>query len=343
MEDKKKINNLISIAILLAGLFAGSLFVDVAQLVRGSGFSERNLSKNDILESNGKTWVAYSEPKVNVKVLSDSTCEKCDPAEALVWFRRVVPTINAQKIDYNSDEGKSLAKNFSIKTLPAFVFADAIAKTDFYSQAEVLFEQKDGQYVLKTQELGLVPGKYVETPEINEGDAILGNKDSNVRVVVFSEFQCPYCKIIWSTMRDIMNQYGDKVLFDFKNLPLPLHPAANGAALAAECALEQGKYWEYGDKLFEAQSEWSADKGKSSVPAEGQKFKEYAVKLGLDASKFNQCLDGKKYQEKIDKDKNEATNLGISGTPATFINGQFKNGVASAEDIKAAIDQELSK
>lgn len=338
MEESKKIKNLISAVILLAGLFTGSLFVDVAQLLRGDGFSGKNLSKTEIFESGGKTWVAFSEPKVDVKVVSDEACESCDPSEALVWFRsRAIPTINAEKIDFNSAEAKSLVADFSIKTLPAFIFSDSVEKTDFYAQAKVLFDQKGGQYVLKTQELGLDPGKYLELPKINEGDAVFGNKDSKVRVVIFDDFQCPYCKVLWSTMRDAVNQYQDRVLFDHKNFPLAIHAQAEPAALAAQCAFEQEKFLEYGDLLFVNQSEW-ADNDKDI-----QKFKDYAASLKLDSGQFNQCFDSKKYQQKISDDKNEAEEFGISGTPAVFINGQFKNGVVGADELKAAIEEELAK
>jgi len=337
MEEDQKIKNLISAVILLAGLFVGSLFVDVAQLMRGDGFSQKNLNQSEIFEAGGKTWVAYGEPMVEVKVLSDDTCgDKCDPSEALVWMRRVIPTISARKIDFNSPEAKDLINKFGIKTLPAFVFDSAVAKTDFYSQAQVLFDQKDNQYALKTDELGLTPGKYLATPEVKESDATFGKTDSNVKVVVYSDFQCPYCKLFWSTLRDTMKNYADKVLFDYKELPLPIHPQANGAALAAQCALEQNKFWEYGDKLFGSQDDWTGN-------TDTQKFKDYAKVLGLNTDQFNQCLDSKKYQSKIDNSVSEANSFGVSGTPAIFINNQFKNGVTSADDLKTAIEQELGK
>jgi protein-disulfide isomerase len=336
-EIDKKMKNLYSAVILLAGLFIGSLFVDVAQLVRGDGFSQRNLNQSEIFEAGGKTWVAYNEPMVDVSVITDDTCgDKCDPSEALVWLRRVSPTINARKIDFSSDEAKALIEKFSIKTLPAFVFSDALKNTDFYAQAQVIFDQKDNQFLLKTDELGLAPGKYLATPEIKEGDATFGQADSNVKVVVYSDFQCPYCKLFWSTLRDTMKQYANTVLFDYKELPLSIHAQANSAALAGQCALDQNKFWEYGDKLFASQDEWSGT-------TDNQKFKDYAKGLGLDTAKFNDCLDNKKHQDVLDADTAEATSFGISGTPAIFINSQFKNGVTSADDLKAAIEEELKK
>lgn len=90
--QKTKIQNLTSILILMTGLFAGSLFVDIGQLVTREGYSPRAVREFNILEAAGKTWVAYTDPKVDVKVITDSTCTKCSPDEALVWFRRILPT-----------------------------------------------------------------------------------------------------------------------------------------------------------------------------------------------------------------------------------------------------------
>jgi protein-disulfide isomerase len=334
--NDKKIKNLVSIAILLGGLFIGSLFVDVAQVIRGGGFSVKNLSKSDIFAANGKTWVAYSEPAVNVKVINDDSCVDCDSSEVLVWFRRVLPTISTEKINFDSPEGKQLISQFGIKTLPAFIFDNKLIETDFYTQANILFEQKEESYILKAQELGLEPGKYLETPEVKETNATFGNANTNTKVVVFSDFQCPYCNIFWRTLRDTMKTYGDKTLFAYKHFPIDSHPQANNAALASSCAQEQDKFWEYGDKLYATQDSWGKLVGT-------QKFKDYARTLGLDTAKFNKCLDSKQYQSVIDADKSEAMNFGLSGTPAIFINSQLKKGVVSVVDLQTAIDQELAK
>ncbi|MCX6763918.1 MAG: thioredoxin domain-containing protein [Candidatus Moranbacteria bacterium] len=335
-KKNKKIKNLFSVVILLAGLLIGSLFVDVVQLMRGSGFSEKNLTKTEIFESNGKTWVAYTEPMVNIRVITDDSCEKCNPAEPLIWLRRVVPTISAQKIAADSQIGKDLAKQLDIKIIPAFIFSEAITKTDLYAQAQVLFQQKGKDYVLNTSELGLEPGKYLNLPSLNEGDATSGKADSKATVFVFSDFQCPYCKIFYTnTLRPAMKQYADKVLFVYKHLPLAFHSQANNTALASECAQEQNKFWEYADKLYTSQAEWSKLEGT-------QKFKDYAKLIrGIDTTKFNQCLDDKKFQDKIDQQKNEAASFGISATPAVFVNDFFKSGSMSLDELKKAIDEKL--
>lgn len=340
----KKIKNLISAAILLAGLFLGSVFVDVAQMVRGKGFSQRVLDKVDVFSLDGKTWVAYSDPVVKAQVISDDNCEACKPDDVLVWFRRVLPTILPEKIDADSETGKNLLKQYGLKSIPAFVFAKDLEKTDFYRQAGALFSEKDGSFVLQTSELGLEAGKYVETPSVSDDDIQIGPKDAKVKVIEFSDFQCPYCRAFrLNTIQKVLKDYGDKILFVYKNLPLDIHPQAENAALAASCANEQGKFEDYSNKLFESQNDWGKSQGTPASPAGGQKFKTYAVQLGLNAAEFNKCLDDKKYQDKINKDKEEAKNFGISGTPAIFINDQFKGGVVSYDDIKKIIEEELAK
>lgn len=332
----KKIKNLWSAVILLAGLFIGSLFVDMGQIIKGGGYSQKNLNKSEIFEANGKTWVAYDDPAVPVSAITDENCVQCDPGEVLVWLKKVFPTIGVEKVNFDSDKGKQLISQFKIKTLPAFIFGKSVENTSFFEQAKTVFQLKDSQYMLDNQQLGIPAGKYLELPQVNEGDATFGNAESKVKVIVFSDFQCPYCKTFYTALRGIMKDYQDKALFDFKELPLEMHAQAEPAALASQCALEQGKFWEYADKLYENQSAWGNTKDTS-------KFKEYARTLGLDAAKFNQCLDSKKFQDKINADKAEANNLGISGTPAVFVGDQFEAGAVTADQLKTDIDAQLNK
>lgn len=330
-EEPKRTKNLVSALILVTGLLIGSIFIDLSQVIKGEGFSAKSLSKGDVFEANGKTWVAFSEPAVAVKVITDDACENCDPSEVLVWLRRVSPTISAQKVAYDSEEGKILIEEMGIRSLPAFVFSDAITKTEFYSQAQVIFEDKDGEYLLKTEELGVTPGKYLGSPKIEEGDALSGPADAPVKVIVFSDFQCPYSKIFQASLRENMKEYDGKVAFVYKDLPLSFHKQAQNAALAGQCALEQGKFWEYADRLFDKQDEWGASEGTS-------RFKEYARTLGLNQSQFNTCLDQKKYADEIAKDVEEAQSFGVSGTPAIFVNDQFKNAAIDKDQLKEMIE-----
>jgi protein-disulfide isomerase len=115
-----------------------------------------------------------------------------------------------------------------------------------------------------------------------------------------------------------------------------MHDQANEAALAAHCASEQGKFWEYGDRLFAKQDEWANSQSESF-------FKAYAKGLGMNIGQFNICLGDKKYQPQIDGISKEASDFGISGTPAIFVDNQFKNGVVDANTLRDMIETELHK
>ena len=335
-EESARVKNLISLAILLGGLFVGSLFVDIIQLVSGRGFSSKKIQEAGVLELGGKTWVAYDQPIIKVKVFSTPDCAACKTDEVLVWLRRLLPTIEAEKVDASSVEGKLLADKFGIKTIPGFVFSEEVAESDFFDKAPNVFNQKEKEYVLNGAEIGMPVGKYLELPVIEEDNARIGKNDATIRLIEFSDFQCPYCKVLHESVKQILAEMGDQVQLVFKNLPLDIHPQAENAAMAGACASEQGKFEDYANKLFASQSDWNTTKGTA-------KFKNYAVQLKLNVVQFNKCLDDKKYSDLIEKDMAEAEKFGITGTPAIFINGQFKNGAVSLEELKSIIDGELGK
>lgn len=333
----KKIKNLISISVLLGGLFIGSLFVDGFQMVRGEGFSQKVLNKADIFSLGNKTWVAYSEPIIKVQVLTDDLCEACNPEEAILGLKRELPTVLTEKVDFNSEDGKNLISKIGIKTIPAFVFSKEIENTPLFVQAQTVFEKKEDVYLLNSVAVGLPVGKYTNPPSSIEGDMTTGPEDAKVKIVQFSDFQCPYCKEMHETViSKILAEYGEKVQFVFKNLPLSFHAQAENASLATQCASEQGKFIEFADKLFSTQDTWGATTGTQS-------FKNYAAQLKLNTADFNECLDSKKYSEKIASDVLEAQSFGITGTPGTFINDKFSNGLVPYEEFKSIIEAELAK
>lgn len=167
---------------------------------------------------------------------------------------------------------------------------------------------------------------------------LLGNKDAKVKIVEFSDFQCPFCgSFFTSSFGQIKKDYIDtgKVTFYLRNYPLPFHQNAEKAAEAAECAGEQGKFWEYHDVLFGKQSSWSNTDGVTD-------FKQYASDLKLDTAKFNSCLDTDKYKNKIAADINDGNSYGVSGTPTFYINGKQLVGAQPYSVFQQAIDSELA-
>lgn len=335
-QATKRVQNLTALAVVLGGLFVGSLFVDFVQLATGQGFSLLATRNHNVLETSGKTWVGYGDPLVKLQVITDENCSSCDPSEALVWLRRVLPTLEATKVNVSDPAGQALIAHFSLTTLPTFIFSKDILHTSFYSQASSLFAEAEGRYFFDMAKIGLPVGKYLTLPEVADNEIVFGPRDAKVTVIEFSDFQCPYCKTFHQDLMTTLKTYGDQVRFVYKNLPLSFHPQAESAALASLCAREQGKFALYADYLFTKQDEWAKTK-------DTQKFKDYAWWLRLDGRKFSQCLDQKKYADTVKADKEEATRFAVSATPGTFINSTFLNGAVSALDIRHAIDQELAK
>lgn len=335
-EHKKKVQNLSALVIILLGLFFGSLFVDFVQLAFQSGFSRSVIKEYDLLTIAGKTWVAYYEPKVSVEVVSDTNCEVCDPSEALLWLRRVIPTLEAVKVDIDSQTGKHLKEQFQLVSLPALIFSRSVTDTHFYTQASSLFRENEGKYFFDMGKIGLPVGKYLITPEISDEDIVIGDRNAKVKIIEFSDFECTYCKQFQSDMNAVLKEYGTDVVFVFKHLPLSSHLQSENASLSASCAFEQGKFEIYSNNLFAKQDEWKKTTGT-------QKFKDYAWRLGMDGRIFAKCIDTKKYQEKVTSDRDLALRLSLVGTPATFINEVFVEGAVSKEDLRTVIEQELAK
>ncbi len=161
---------------------------------------------------------------------------------------------------------------------------------------------------------------------------VKGARNAPVTIVEFSDFQCPFCSRAVPTLKAIEEQYGGKVKMAFKHQPLPFHQNAHLAAVASMAANEQGKFWEYHDKLFANQQ--ALDRAS---------LERYASELGLKMDKFKAALDSKKFDAQISADSAEGSRAGVSGTPTFFINGRQLVGVQPIESFKAIIDDELKK
>lgn len=175
---------------------------------------------------------------------------------------------------------------------------------------------------------------------VAKAEFVKGDKKAKVTVVEFTDFQCPYCsRFFTDTYGKIMKDYVDsgKVLYISRDLPLPFHPNAKPAALAARCAGDQEKYWEMHDKLFTSQTEWS------ELSDAKDKFIGYAKDLGLNQSKFTDCYTSGKYNEAIEADAALAAEVGVSGTPSFVINGEKLVGAQPYSEFQKVIDEQLNK
>ena len=170
-----------------------------------------------------------------------------------------------------------------------------------------------------------------------DDDPAIGPEDAPVVIIEFSDYQCPFCrKFATETLDKILEAYKGKVRFVYRDFPLEnIHPYALKAAEAADCAGEQGKYFEYHDILFQKQSDWS-QRGEEA-------FVEYARQVGLNVESFKTCLASGKYEQEVRKDLQDGLEAGVTGTPAFFINGIPVRGAQPFEVFKTIIDSELEQ
>lgn len=173
----------------------------------------------------------------------------------------------------------------------------------------------------------------IQNFEITKADHIRGDFNAPITLVEFSDFECPFSARHNPTLIKILDDYSGKVRLVYRHFPLGFHPNAQKAAEASECAAEQGKFWEYHDKLFENQPN-----GYSL-----EKFKQWAKDLGLNSGKFNECLDSGKFAQKVKGDFQEGAEKGVNGTPATFVNGQLVSGALPFDSFKQTIDSLLNQ
>jgi len=188
----------------------------------------------------------------------------------------------------------------------------------------------------KAEEIADAPEQVAAEPvsPISDSDHVKGKEDSKVQVIVYTDFECPFCAKHYDSMDILMKKYADKVAFTVRHYPLNFHPEAQKAAEASECAAEQGKFYQMYDAIF------AANKAKKmSVDA----WKAEAKKLGLNTTKFNDCLDSGKYAQKVAEDTAGGMKAGVEGTPATFINGVLVSGAQPEEAFISAIDSALAE
>lgn len=165
---------------------------------------------------------------------------------------------------------------------------------------------------------------------IQKDEAVRGNKNAKIVMIEYSDFQCPYCTRAHETFQQIMDEYGDNVAWVYRHFPLDsIHPYARKAAEGSECANDQDKFWEYTDAVF-------VDNSVLNQGVDG--IKQIASGIDLNMNKFNSCLDSGKHADKVDQDYKEGVANGVTGTPATFINGQLIKGAVPFESFKQIID-----
>jgi len=208
----------------------------------------------------------------------------------------------------------------------------------------IFLAKQNSQKPAKLSSNGWVKGGGLSASEgarlrSDSGDS--GGSTPKVTLIEFEDFQCPACKTYHPIVRDVLNSYdGKSFKLMFKHFPLTsAHKNAFAAAVAAEAAGAQGKFFEMHDLLYERQDEWAM----LSAASAREKFIAYANGLKLNEGKFVKDLINKDLEEKIRANQNEGINNGVSGTPTFFLNGKLIQNPRTVDDFKKLIDEELKK
>lgn len=189
-------------------------------------------------------------------------------------------------------------------------------------------------------------------PEVTSADHVRGDLNkAKVVIVEYSDLQCPFCSRHHPTLKKLFEAYGDQVAWVYRHFPLnSIHPNARPAAIASECAGEQGKFWEFIDATFNDNATMNGDAAAASAL-----YQKIAKDIKLDSGKFSSCLSSGKYDSVVDSQQDGGESLQVQGTPATFFNGQMVQtynpnsaswgsaGAASYATLQKLLDAELAK
>jgi len=176
-----------------------------------------------------------------------------------------------------------------------------------------------------------------------DDDPQLGDGNAKVTIIEFGDYQCPLCRAFWrETLPRIKKEYVDtgRVRIVFRDFPIQdIHPEALVTAMAAECAEDQGKYWEFHDKAFREQDR----RGRDVVRYNARDVRRWAAEIGLEAAAFDQCLDSERYKAEVLQDYQDGADIGMKGTPVFFINGRALVGAHPFATFQKVIEEELRK
>lgn len=171
-----------------------------------------------------------------------------------------------------------------------------------------------------------------QKPGIDD-DPSIGPKDAKVTIIEFGCFSCPFTKQAEPVVKEILKKYDGKVLYVYRDFHIPTHPGSEIRASAAQCANDQGKYWEYRDLLFEKQDENITN----------ERLIGFAAGLGLDMDRFSSCLASDKYRNETYKDFEDGKLAGVYGTPTFFINEEVVVGPKPFLYFRNILNKELKK
>lgn len=232
--------------------------------------------------------------------------------------------------DRSDADKKKMILDYLQKTKAQEVFEALIAEGLQKKTLEINYpEPKEPVY--KVSVVDTDPIKYGPNPKDTKPMGCSGNS-CKITIIEYSEFQCPFCERVQPAARRILKEYQGKIRWIVRDFPLGFHNRARPAAIAARCAHAQGKYWEMYEEMFKNQ--------KSLSDAD---FKKYAQNIKLDIKKYDECFAKPgKIVDVIDSNMKSGEKLGVTGTPAFFINGRRLSGALPYEEFKKVIESEMA-
>jgi len=168
----------------------------------------------------------------------------------------------------------------------------------------------------------------------------LGSDSAPIEITEYSDFECPFCASFATVQMPVVREQliaTGRVRWRYRDFPLPTHTYSRYAALAAQCAGEQGKFWEMHDQLF-TNHQW-AQTGKNPRGL----FRDFARAIGVDLDKYDPCMDGQRYAGRIQASVQEGEARGVKGTPSFYVNGRPYQGRSASDDFKALVDSLTKK
>lgn len=269
-------------------------------------------------------------PEVRVDVFTDKSFEN-PPVNIAEQLAQIEDEFNLKvkinEIDVNTEEGLKKAELYDFVAVPVLAFDETIKETEFFDEAEDFLEKENNKYILR-----ITPFKYLKLPGTDLGHK-KGPDTAQVKIIEYSSFSCPYCARMAEPIDQILAKYPTQVQFIYKQYNRGgIDPVLENAA---ECAAEQGKFWEFHDYIF-------ANQGALSTTEPAEFLANAGTAAGLDLAAYNTCNDEMRYEDAIKEQTNEGFEFGVSGTPAFFINDQFIGGAVSYETIESTVESFLN-
>ncbi len=354
----------ILVAITASFFMYKSYFINVDNNLNNN--NNEKINNNNIQETQEAVNSTANNENLKVKLLvvEDPSCVKCQVDQIIEQLKdKLLPNLEVEKVDFKSEKGKEIVNSLNLNQVPVFFFSEEISKLDIWEQQlKPAFQEEilngETYYMLNP---ALIQNKVLlKAPEILEGSIIVGNPNAKVALIVFDDFQCPFCAIAEGNkekveqfsstipgykapMPNVYENYikNGTVKLVFYNFPLEqIHPYAKDAANAGLCVYEQDNnngeiFNKFKVKMYDNQDEWATSDFENVIT-------KYVKELGLDVDKFKECYSEKRYDEQITKELELGEKYGVSGTPTFFIGRKMISGAQPYEVFEEAIKAELN-